>query len=85
MWSLLPVALVRNGSHLVQNADSHFHWGVCREFGWVGFLVVCFLYKTNPTPRKNILMCEKVAQMQLLTNYLGVGLALGWGVRRFQK
>ena len=27
------------------------------EFGWLGFLV-CFLYKINPNPRKNI-FCEK--------------------------
>ena len=24
----------------------------CGEFGWVGFLVVCFLCKTNPNSRK---------------------------------
>ena len=28
------------------------HWGVCGELGWVRFSVVCFLYKTNPNPRK---------------------------------
>ena len=28
--------------------------GVCGEFGCVGFLTVCFLYKIKPNPRKNI-------------------------------
>ena len=28
------------------------HEGVCGQFDWVRFLVVCFLYKTNPNPRK---------------------------------
>ena len=52
----------------------------------VGLLVVCFLYKTNPNPRKTICRGEKVAQMPLLTwFFLGwVGL-LGWGVRRFHN
>ena len=31
----------------------------------VRVLVVCFLYKTNPNPRKGILLWEKVAQMPL--------------------
>ena len=35
------------------------------NFVWVRVLVVCFLYKTNPNPRKGILLWEKVAQMPL--------------------
>ena len=41
---------------------------VCGELGWVGFLVVCFLYKTNLSPRK-ISCCgekKKVARMPFL-------------------
>ena len=34
---------------------------VRREFGWVTFLVVRFLYKTNPNPRKFISCGKKVA------------------------
>ena len=37
------------------------------NFGWVGFLVVCFLYEVNPNTRKKHLLREKVAQMPLLT------------------
>ena len=40
--------------------------GVRGEFGWVGFLVVCFLYKTNPKPRKIICCGNKVAELPLL-------------------
>ena len=29
------------------------------KFGWVGFLVVCFLYKINPNSRKNIFCGKK--------------------------
>ena len=59
--------------------DCFFCWGVRREFGWVGFLVVCFLHKTNPQPTKTDLLWEKVAQIPLLTyHFLGwVGLGLG--------
>ena len=32
---------------------------VCGEFGWVRFLVVCFLCKTNPNPRKCIYRGKK--------------------------
>ena len=39
--------------------------GVCGELGWVGFLVVCFLYKTNP--KNYLLLRGKVAKMPLLT------------------
>ena len=46
---------------------------VCGEFGWFRFLVVCFLYKTNPNPRKKKLLWEKVAQIPLLTFFF-----LGW-------
>ena len=38
------------------------------------FLVVCFLYETNPNPRKNICLCEKVVQTPLFNLiFLGVG------------
>ena len=36
-----------------------FNTEFCGEFGWVRFLVVCFLYKTNPNPRKTRLLWEK--------------------------
>ena len=51
---------------------------------WVKFLVVCFLYKINPNPRKNTCGGKKVAQMPLLKFSWGGLLALGWGVRRFR-
>ena len=60
--------------------------GVCGEFGWGRFLVVCFLYKTNPNPRKNILLWEKVAQIATFNLvFLGLGWSLGWGVRRLRN
>ena len=45
---------------------------------WFGlsFLVVCFLYKTSPNPRKTIFCGDKVAQMPLSTYFSWVG--LGW-------
>ena len=36
------------------------------NFGWVGFLVVCFLYKINPNPRKIVCCGKKVTQVPLL-------------------
>ena len=52
----------------------------------VRFLVVCFVYKTNPDPRKLFAHRGKVDQMPLENLIcLGVGLALGWGVRRFHN
>ena len=36
-----------------------YYYGVRGEFGWVRFLVVCFLYKINPNPRKNICCGKK--------------------------
>ena len=59
------------------------------QFGWVAFLVVCFLYKTNPNPRKKNCCGTKVVQMVLFHLFflvLGwpwVGLAMGWGVLWF--
>ena len=55
----------------------------------LGF-VVCFLYKTNPNPRKTYFDEGKSGPNATFrpTRYvfLGVGLALlGWGVRRFHN
>ena len=49
------------------------------EFGRVRFVVVCFLYKTNPNPRKIICCGKKWPKCHLLTQFfLGwVGLGLG--------
>ena len=55
------------------------------NFGWVRFLVVCFLYKTIPNPRKPFAVGKKVAQLPLLTYFSWAGLALGWGVQRFHN
>ena len=52
--------------------------GVCGELGWVRFLV-CFLYKTNPDPRKTICCGKIVAQMPLLTSFFLGWVALGLG------
>ena len=67
--------------------NNFFQYGVCGEFGWVGFLVVCFLYKINPHPHEKLFAVgEKVAQMQLFNLFF---LGLGWpwvgGVRRFHN
>ena len=51
--------------------------GVGGQFGWVRFFVVCFLYKTNPNPRKTICRGEKVARMPLL-NLIFLGLGWPW-------
>ena len=42
------------GSILCLYIQVHFvhYYGVCREFGWVRFLVVCFLYKPILTHEK---------------------------------
>ena len=45
------------------------------EFGWVGFLVVCFLYKTNPNPRKKVFTAGKSGPNATLNPIL---LGLGW-------
>ena len=50
------------------------YWGVCGEFGWVRFLVVCFLYKTNPNPRKII----AVGKSGPFANFNLFFLGLGW-------
>ena len=55
---------------------------------WVGFLVVCFLHKINPNPRKMVLLwgIQKWLKRHNLTYFfLGVGLALGWGICRFHN
>ena len=52
-----------------------------------GVLRVCFLYKTNPNPRKKSFCCGKRRPKCHFSTELfsGVGLALGWGVRRFHN
>ena len=47
------------------------------KVGWVGVIVVCFLYKVNPNPRKTILLWEKVAQTSLF-NLIFLGLGWPW-------
>ena len=50
----------------------------------LGFLVVCFLYKANPSPRLFAVgKSGPNAAFNLI--FLGLGLALGWGVRRFHS
>ena len=41
--------------------------GCLRRFCWVGFLVVCFLCKINPHPRKNICCGKKWLKIPPLT------------------
>ena len=57
----------------------------CGESGWVGFLVVCFLYKTNPNRRKTICCGKQWRKCHFQPDVSWVGLALGWGVRRFHN
>ena len=68
--------------HSIHQHISAVKYGICGEFVWVMFLVVCFLHKTNPNPRKKIWCGKKWPKMQLLTYFSWVGLDLGWGVRR---
>ena len=49
----------------------------CGELGWVGFVVVCLLYKIKPNPRKNICCGKKWPKFHLLT-YIFSFLGLGW-------
>ena len=59
---------------------------VCRELDWVGFLVVCFLYKTNPNPTKKLCAVGKSGRNATFSLiFPWVGLTLGWGVRRFHN
>ena len=56
----------------------------CGEFGWVGFLAVCSLSKINPNPRQNTYCGKRWPRCHFEPMpFLGVGLALGWRVRRF--
>ena len=54
------------------------YYGVRGEFGWVGFLVVCFQYKTNPNPqRKKIAVGKNGPNATFDLFFLGwVGLGL---------
>ena len=54
-----------------------------KNCGWVRFLVVCFLYKTNPSPRKIICCGKKWPNCHFSPKKIGLGVALGWGARRF--
>ena len=56
----------------------------CGEFGWVKFLV-CFQYKINPSTQKNICCGRKWPKCHFEPTYSRVGLASGWGVRRFRN
>ena len=49
-----------------------------KNCGWVRFLVVCFLYKTNPSPPKNICFGKRGPRCHFYPMVSWVGLALGW-------
>ena len=49
------------------------------------YLVVCFLYRTNPNPRKLFAVGKSGPNATFTPNFSWVGLALGWGVRRFHN
>ena len=56
----------------------------CDEFGWGGFLVVCFRYKISPNQENNICCGEKGGPNATFNLFfLGLGWPWGWGVRRF--
>ena len=57
--------------------------GVCEELGWVGFLVVCFLHKINPNPRKNIICGRKWPKCHFLPNFSWLGWPWVGEARRF--
>ena len=68
-------------STIVYNPKSGFNkqQGVSGEFGWVGFLVVCFLYKINLNPRK-IICCGKKWPIATFSFYFSLGwVGLGLG------
>ena len=48
-------------------------YGVCGEFGWARFRVVCFLYKTNPNPRKIFAVGKSSPNTTLNVFFLGWG------------
>ena len=76
---------VKDPAPVVYSLDPQIS-GIARHLNsvWVRFAVVCFLYKTIPNPRKMICCGKKVAQNAAFSLvFLGVGLALDWGVRRF--
>ena len=66
---------------------SEKNYGVCGEFGWVGFLVVCFLYKINPNPPKMICCGEKSGPNATFFNLIFLGLGWPWvgECRRFHN
>ena len=45
---------------------------------WVGFLVVCSLYKTNPNPRKKNICCGKKWPPSATFNIIFLGLGWPW-------
>ena len=73
---LLPVTTARPGPAALTRGCKNppgyplEQWGVSGQFGWVRFIVVCFLYKTNPNPRKTT-CCGKKWPMPV--PYLGLG------------
>ena len=60
---------------ITSQATTFYTRGVCGEFVSVRFLVVCFLYKTNPNPRKIICCGKKVGPIATFNLFF---LGLGW-------
>ena len=48
------------------------------NFGWVGFLVVCFLYETTPNPPRNIGCGKKSGQIATFDLIFFLGLGWPW-------
>ena len=52
----------------------------CGEFGWARLLVVCFLDKINPSPRKKKLLlgkkCPKIPLLKPYFSWVGFGFGL---------
>ena len=78
-------------SHRTWSDRKHRTIEVCGEFGSVRFLLVCFLYKTNPDPRK-VICCGNSGPKAtfnptryFLLRYVGLGLcssSVSWSYSR---
>ena len=51
----------------------YVYYSVCGEFGWVGFLVACFLYKPIPTHEKVFAVGKRGINATFNLIFLGLG------------
>ena len=70
-WGVTAVQRLRRGPD--KSRKSHSLVNGCREFGWVGFLAVCFLYEINPNPRKKVAAAKGGPNATFNLIFLGLG------------